>query len=80
MVHKLSQYKNKKVIVMAGGIAYKGVLKEVTEEAINLRGLTGWIEIPIDKVTSVRLETDKEGFKDNNFVNPSYWEMPPEEK
>ena len=77
-MQKIDKYKNKRVIVRAGGIIYKGVLKEITDEAINLKGITGWIEIPLDRVTSVLEEGEKETFSTTKFVDKSFWDMPPE--
>jgi hypothetical protein len=79
-LRKLDSYKNKEVVVMAGGFAYRGVLKEVTEDAINLKCMTGWVEIPMDKITSVREKGEKVGMRDNQFVDKSFFEFPPEEE
>ena len=79
-MHQLRKYKNKKVIVSAGGIIYRGVLKEITEEQVYLKGLTGWIEVPMDKITSIREEGEKESFGDSKFVDKSFYDMPPEDE
>lgn len=44
----------KKVLVVADGIIYRGELIEITDAEINLKSETGWITIPIEKVSSVR--------------------------
>jgi hypothetical protein len=43
------------VVVQAGGIGYRGILKEVSEEQVCLQGLTGWREIPMEKIARIRL-------------------------
>lgn len=75
----IDKYKNKKVVVIAGGLIYRGVLKEVTDECINLKGLTGWIEIPMEKITSVREEGEKDTFASNKSIDKSFWDFPPDE-
>jgi hypothetical protein len=79
-MHQLRKYKDKKVIVRADGITYKGVLKEVTEEGVFLKCLTGWVEVPMEKITSIRAEDEKEQKNDSKFVDKSFWDFPPEEK
>jgi hypothetical protein len=51
----LDQMQGRIVVVQAGGIGYRGILKEVSEEQVCLQGLTGWREIPMEKVTRIRL-------------------------
>ena len=79
MRNKLDSYKNKRVVVRANGLLYRGVLKEISEESIQLKGMTGWIEIPLEGVTSVSLEGEKQSLNDRKFVDKSYFELPPEE-
>lgn len=51
----LDQMQGRIVVVQAGGIGYRGILKEVSEEQICLQGLIGRREIPMGKVTRIRL-------------------------
>jgi hypothetical protein len=44
----------KEVIVEADGIIYRGELIEVTEEETYLKSETGWITIPMEKISSIR--------------------------
>ena len=44
----------KKVEVVAHEITYTGILMEVSEEEINLKGEFQWIGIPIENVVSIR--------------------------
>ena len=81
MPHPIMKYKNKEVIVRANGIEYKGILKEVTEDSVNLKRMLGWVEIPIDKISSIRAADEgKEGFSKTKSVNPSYFDADIEKK
>lgn len=51
----LDRMQGRVVVVHAGGIGYRGILTETSEEQICLQGLTGWREIPMAKVTRIRL-------------------------
>ena len=51
----LDQMQGRIVVVHAGSIGYCGILKEISEEQICLQGLTGWREIPMTKITRIRL-------------------------
>jgi len=73
-LHKLVR---KRVEVVAhGGIVYKGQLIEASEEAIFLKGDTGWITIPMEKVVAVREEGADEVKKDwrDRDVDPSFFQ------
>ncbi len=42
------------VIVVAGGISYRGKLIEVTETEIFLQGELGWMQIEVEYVTELK--------------------------
>lgn len=44
----------KEVIVEADGIIYSGELIEVTDVEVYLKSETGWLTIPIEKISSIR--------------------------
>ena len=44
----------KNVIVEADGIIYKGELIEVSEKEVYLKSETGWITIPMEKISGIR--------------------------
>ncbi len=44
----------KPVVVRTGDLKYRGVLREVTEDAVALMGTTGWREIPMSRVVDIR--------------------------
>ncbi len=62
---------NRTVEVVASGITYKGVLKEITEDEVKLWMETGWMTISMDKVNVIRStgETKIEG---------TAWDIPPD--
>lgn len=46
--------KGKEVIVMAGGVEYRGILVEVGIDNITISTPTRWISIPFSRVSSVK--------------------------
>jgi len=57
----------KEVEVLANGITYKGVLIEVSDTEVHLKGLMQWISLPVSVVSAVNLagasrqELEREG-------------------
>lgn len=49
------------VKVTACDVVYRGILVELSEEAIELQGETQWITIPVEKINSVVLEEATRG-------------------
>ncbi|MGE4343607.1 MAG: hypothetical protein AB7F20_04865 [Geoalkalibacter sp.] len=54
MVRPLDSLIEKNVIVYTSIADYRGILKEVTEESVALRGRTGWHEIPMECIKEIR--------------------------
>lgn len=54
MVRPLDSLIEKPVIVYTSLASYRGILKEVTEAAVMLRGATGWHEIPMERIKDIR--------------------------
>jgi len=73
MIHRINSYKNKKVIVRANGITYRGILKGITEDSLHLLRIAGWTEIPMNKITSIKGEDEEDGFQNNKFVDKSFF-------
>ena len=44
----------KEVEVIANGVSYKGVLVEVSESDVHLKGMLGYVSLPTSGVTEVR--------------------------
>lgn len=73
MFGHLNKLKNKTVEVSAHGITYRGILKEITDEAITLRTKTGWVSVPIDAVRGIQEEGAKSLSKQNKYINSSFF-------
>ena len=59
----------------ANGVTYRGVLVEVTEEDVKLRGKTGWIIIPFQQVRRIEKANQKPVGLDplRNVSSASLW-------
>ena len=64
----------KNVEIRANGFLYRGILMEVAEKEITLRGPTGFISIPMDRVTSIRDPNAKAKNPTPRFVDPSFYD------
>ncbi len=64
----------KEVEVIASGISYKGVLIEVSETEVHLKGLFEYVSLPMSAVTEVRPAEKKVVEWDRTF------DVPEEEK
>jgi len=54
LVSPIDKLLDKQVIVYTAVATYQGILKEISEEAICLRGKTSWHEIPVDRIKEIR--------------------------
>lgn len=64
----------KEVEVIASGITYKGVLIEVSETEVHLKGMFEYVSLPMSAVTEVRQAEKKVVQWENTF------DVPEEEK
>ena len=65
----------REVEVMAAGILYRGKFVEMTHEDVKLRGPTGWIILPVDRVSSVKEAGAKPPFpRLEKSVDPSFYD------
>src|SRR5687768_16051760 len=64
------------VEVIAAGILYRGTFVEMTDEDVKLRGPTGWIILPIGRVSSVKeANAAKAPFpQPSKSVDPSFYD------
>ena len=68
------------VEVMADGILYRGTFVEMTDEDVKLRGPTGWIILPVAKVSSVKEAGVRPPFPHvQKSIDPSFYEPDPED-
>jgi len=64
----------KRVEVLArGGITYRGIFIEANENEIYLKGDTGWVTVPMDRVVSVKEEGLEEDDWRDRDVDPSFF-------
>lgn len=49
----MKNWMKREVVVLASGIRYRGILKEMTEDYVGLQAKTGWRQIPMEQVTDV---------------------------
>ena len=61
----------KDVEVIANGVSYKGVLVEVSETEVHLKGMLGYVSLPTSGVTEVRPAEQKAVQWENTFDVPS---------
>ena len=53
MFSRHSDLLKQEVVVSASGVEYRGILVEVTDEDVKLRGKTGWIILPFQSVRRI---------------------------
>ncbi len=74
MQDNLSKLVRKNVeVTIHGGIVYRGQLIEAGEDTLYLKGLTGWVTIPMDKIIAVREEGAEEGEWRDRDIDPSFF-------
>jgi hypothetical protein len=69
---KLDALKRKRVEVKANNLIYRGILLEATEDEITIRTETRIVQIPMDRITSVKDPTAKEAAAPR-FVDSSFY-------
>lgn len=69
----------KKIEVMAAGILYRGVLIGADDVDIYIKGRLRWLIFPIETITSLRLEGQKESFNLRKSVDSGFYLEPIEE-
>ena len=58
MKRPLNQLIGHAVVVRTADLRYRGVLREVTEERVSLRGPTGWREIPMERIVAIEPQSE----------------------
>ncbi|MGB9735503.1 MAG: hypothetical protein ACP5JP_04590 [bacterium] len=61
----------KQVEVVANGIVYRGILRDISEQSISLLSTSGWIEIPMGSINRVT-EPGSTSFE-KKYVDPSFY-------
>ncbi len=52
----------KEVTVTANGVNYTGILMEVSDEEVHLKGSFQWIALPMSSVVAIALKKDEVAF------------------
>ena len=65
--------------VIAAGILYRGVLIGADDVDIYIKGRLRWLILPIETITSLRLEGHKESFNPRKSVDAGFYLEPIEE-
>jgi len=66
-------WKYKRVVVIASGFVYRGVLLGVDESDVYLKGEFRYLVLPMEKVTSIGLEGAEDGFDPRKSVTPEFY-------
>jgi hypothetical protein len=67
------EMKYQNVIVIASSFTYQGVLLGADEADVYLKGQFRYLVLPMDRVTSIRLASDKEVFDPRKSVDPAFY-------
>lgn len=67
------QLRFKQVEVMADGILYRGMLIGADEYDLFIKGRLRWLILPLDKITSVRLEGEMDTFDPHKSVDAGFY-------
>ena len=73
----LERLKRKPVEVHAGGFVYRGILVEVTEREILLRTQTGFVSVPMERISSVVDPKSGQAKADKKFIDSSFYDSDP---
>ena len=71
MKRPLHELLGEEALVATGDVRYRGVLREVTEERVCLRGRTGWRGIPMARVVAIRGVEPEPAVRSDHFSLPS---------
>ncbi|RME24995.1 MAG: hypothetical protein D6806_08670 [Deltaproteobacteria bacterium] len=66
--------RNRQVEVRADGILYRGTLIGADDEWLYLKGKMRWLVLPLEKVTDVRLEGQKERLDRKKDVDAAFYD------
>jgi len=66
----------KRVLVRANGITYRGVLIGADEDELYLKGELRYLVLPMERVTSLRLEDERPALDARKVVAPEFYGDP----
>lgn len=61
----------KQVEVIANGIVYKGILKDISEHSISILSTSGWLEIAMEAIN--RISEPGSNIFEKKYVDPSFY-------
>jgi|YelNatPaOPRAMG01_1025707.scaffolds.fasta_scaffold05827_10 ferredoxin-fold anticodon binding domain-containing protein len=68
---QLRELIGKQVEVIANGIVYKGILKDISEQSISILSTSGWLEIAMSSISKIT-EPGTNVFE-RKYVDPSFY-------
>jgi hypothetical protein len=63
----------KKIEILSAGILYRGILIGADDEDIYVKGRLRWLILPIETITSLRLEGHKESFNPRKCIDSGFY-------
>jgi len=70
----LEQMRFKMVVVMSAGVMYRGMLIGADDSDLFIKGRLRWLILPLDRVTSIRLEDERETFDSHKSVPANFYD------
>jgi len=74
MKERLENLVNCEVEVVASGVTYRGILKEVSEDEVQLQMETGWMAISMDQVNVIRRAGETPGPDAKKDIPPDFYD------
>ena len=71
------QMRFKNIEVISAGVLYRGVLIGADEHDIFIKGRLRWLILPLDRITSIRLEGEQESFASHKSIDASFYDQDP---
>ncbi len=68
---QLRELIGKEVEIVANGIVYKGILKDVSEQAVSMLSTSGWLEIMMSSINRIS-EAAPQVFE-TKYIDPSFY-------
>jgi hypothetical protein len=70
------QLRFKSIEVMSAGILYRGILIGADDADIYMKGRLRWLILPIETITSLKLEGQKESFNLRKSIDAGFYLEP----
>jgi len=74
MKERLENLVNCEVEVVASKVTYRGILKEVSEEEVQLLTETGWVTISMEQVNLIRRAGETPGPDEKKDIPPDFYD------